>query len=120
MARRSSSSIVWWMPWPQERASTWICAAFSMVCIRPKVVSKSGPETNRPWCAQTAASKRFINSLVAMAICGPPGTIHGTTPTPCGKTTGHSVALFHSARVKSRAVSGSTYVSAITFAGCAW
>ena len=32
-----------------------------------------------------------------MAMSAPPGTIHGQTPTPSGKTTGHSVALCHSA-----------------------
>ena len=77
-----------------------------MVCIRPKVVSKSGPEANSPWWAHTAASYSFISWLVARAMSLPPGTIQGTTPTPPGNTTGHSVALFHKARVKSRAVRG--------------
>ena len=81
-------------------------ADFSMVCISPKVVSKSGPEQNMPCCAQMAASKRFICSLVAFAISAPPGTIQGMTATPQGKTTGHSVALCYRARVKSFAVSG--------------
>ena len=120
MARRLSSEIVWRiLPCPADSASTQICAAFSMVCIRPNVMSKSGPEQNRPWCAQTAASYSFISSLVASAMSAPPGTIQGTTPTPPGNTTGHSVADFHRARVKSRAVSGSTYVSEMMFAGCA-
>lgn len=30
----------------------------------------------------------------------PTGTIQGTTPTPSGKTTGHSVATSHSSLVK--------------------
>ena len=47
-----------------------------------------------------------ISLLVARAISRPPGTIQGTAPTPPGKTTGHSVALCQSARVKSRAVRG--------------
>ena len=54
----------------------------------------------------TAASYSFISWLVARAMSLPPGTIQGTTPTPPGNTTGHSVALFHKARVKSRAVRG--------------
>ena len=105
---------------PQDIALTKISAAFSIVCIRPKVMSKSGPDANRPWCAQTAASYSRMSLLVASAMSAPPGTIHSTTPTPPGKTTGHSVALFHSARENSRAVSGSTNVIAMMFAGCAW
>ncbi len=65
-----------------------------------------GPEQKSPWCAQTAASYFFISSEVASAISAPPGTIHFTTPTPPGNTTGHSVADCQSARVKSRSVSG--------------
>ena len=82
-------------------------AAFSMVCRSPKVASKSAPETNRPWLAHTTASKVFICSEVARAMSAPPGTIHGTTPTPAGNTTTHSVMAFHSTRVKVRASSGS-------------
>ena len=49
MARRSLSVIVWRIFPPLAAcASTQICADFSMVCIRPNVVSKSGPEQNRP------------------------------------------------------------------------
>ena len=77
-----------------------------MVCISPKVVSKSGPEANRPWWAHTAASYSSMSLLVARAMSLPPGTIQGTTPTPPGKTTGHSVADCHRARVKSLAVRG--------------
>ena len=105
---------------PVDFCNTQISAAFSMVCIRPKVMSKSGPEAKRPWWAQTAASNSSIFLQVARAMSAPPGTIHGTTPTPPGNTTGHSVALFHSAREKSRSVSGSTKVMAMMFAGCAW
>ena len=57
---------------------------------------------------------------VAVAIGPFPGTIHGTTPTPSGKITGHSVMISHSARVNALSVGGSTNVSAMRFTGCAW
>ena len=59
-------------------------------------------------------------SAVALAISGPPGTIHGTTPMPFGNAIMASISIFHSARVNVRASSGSTLVSATTFAGWAW
>ena len=50
MARRLSSVMVWrTLPPEVDITRLWISAAFSMVCIRPKVMSKSGPEQNRPW-----------------------------------------------------------------------
>ena len=39
-------------------------------------------------------------------MSAPPGTIQGTTPTPAGNTTTHSVMAFHSTRVNVRASSG--------------
>ena len=39
-----------------------------MVCISPKVVSKSGPEANSPWWAHTAASYSFISLLVTVTV----------------------------------------------------
>lgn len=56
-----------------------------------------------------------IISLVATAISFPPGTIHGTTPTPDGNTTGHSVAISHNSLVKISSLSGKTNVKAMTF-----
>ena len=58
-----------------------------------------------------------MSSQVACAISEPPGTIHGTTPTPFGNTTMHSVMAFHRARVMVRASSGITNDSAMTFCG---
>lgn len=68
-----------------------------MVCMRPKAVPKFGPEQKSAWYAQAVAGYSFMSLQVARAM-PPPGIIHGTTPTPSGNTTGHSVANFHSAR----------------------
>ena len=73
-----------------------------------------------PWCAQTTLAYFSISFDVATAISRPPGTIHFTTPMPSGKITGHSVIVFQRARVKSRSLSGTTYVIAMRFAGWAW
>ena len=60
-----------------------------------------------------------MSLLVATAMSLPPGTIHGTTPMPEGNTTGHSVAISHSSRVKASSVRGKTKVRAMVLAGCA-
>ena len=49
-----------------------------------------------------------MSSELASAMAGPPGTIQGTTPTPVGKTTTHSVIICHRMRVKARSSSGTT------------
>ena len=66
------------------------------------------------------ASKVSIIAAVSRAMSAPPGTIQGTTPTPAGNTTTHSVMAFHSTRVKARDSRGSTKVMATTLLGWAW
>ena len=103
-----------------ESTLTRISADFSTVCMSPKVSSKSAPEQNMPWWAQMATLYFFISSEVATAMSRPPGTIQGTTPMPSGKTTGHSVAISQSSRVKASSVRGSTKVRAMVLAGWQW
>ena len=84
-----------------------------------KVRSKSSPEQNIPWCAQMTTSYFFHQFRCFTAIALPPGTIHGTTPTPSGNTTGHSVADSHNSLVNTLSSSGSTKVSAMVLVVCA-
>ena len=74
ISRRLSSVITCLGGFPPVAANAMeaICAAFSMVCISPNAVSKSGPDTNNPWNDQTAASNFSISTQVAFAISGPP------------------------------------------------
>ncbi len=61
-----------------------------------------------------------MSSLEASAMAGPPGTIQGTTPTPPGNTTTHSVIICQSTRVKARSSSGTMKLISMMPGVCAW
>jgi len=71
-----------------------------------------------PWFAQTTRRNSFIFSAVASPISLFPQSIQGSTPTPSGKTTMHSVIILHSVRVNARSSRSCTKVIARIFVGC--
>ena len=77
------------------------------------------------YCTKPLARRLALNTIKSLLFhqlrgfhCDslPPGTIHGTTPTPSGNTTGHSVADSHNSLVNTLSSSGSTKVSAMVSA----
>ena len=86
---------------------------------RINIVLKIVDYSSVKYCVRPDETSARINSAVFTAIALPPGTIHGTTPTPSGNTTGHSVADSHNSLVNTLSSSGSTKVSAMVLVVCA-